>query len=138
MQSSPSIAAVIVTCNRLPLLQKGVDAVRRQTLKPAAIYVIDNGSTDGTPEWLAGQGDLVVIRQENLGSAGGQYAGVRAAYRGGHDWVWCMDDDTIPADDALREMTLIPAFGDAGTGFIASVVLWVDGALHAANVQSLK
>jgi rhamnopyranosyl-N-acetylglucosaminyl-diphospho-decaprenol beta-1,3/1,4-galactofuranosyltransferase len=71
-----SIAAVVVTRNRLALLQECVAALRAQTRKPDVIYIIDNASDDGTADWLKGQGDLTVIRQENLGSSGGQYAGV--------------------------------------------------------------
>ncbi|MDB5174895.1 MAG: hypothetical protein JWN51_3668, partial [Phycisphaerales bacterium] len=47
------------------------------------IFVIDNASEDGTSDWLKDQSDLTVISQANLGSSGGQYAGVKAAYQAG-------------------------------------------------------
>lgn len=131
--SKASVAAIVVTCNRLSLLKECIQALRSQTRKPDEIIVIDNASTDETPKWLAEQKDLTVVRQENLGSSGGQYTGIKTAYQKQHDWFWCMDDDTIPHADALEKMTVTPQFTDAATGFIASLVLWTDGTPHRMN-----
>jgi rhamnopyranosyl-N-acetylglucosaminyl-diphospho-decaprenol beta-1,3/1,4-galactofuranosyltransferase len=46
------IATVVVTYNRKELLIKSLESIRKQTLKPDAIYIIDNLSTDGTVEML--------------------------------------------------------------------------------------
>lgn len=96
------IAAVIVTFNRLELLKKCIDAVRNQTRKVDEIIVVNNGSTDGTKEWLEKQKDLTIINQENLGGAGGFYTGIKTAYESGFDWVWCMDDDCLPKESCLE------------------------------------
>lgn len=124
---SSSIGAVVVTYNRLLLLQECITAIRSQTRPADEIIVVNNGSTDGTAEWLATQPDLTVITQPNSGSSGGQYTGIRTAYYKGHDWFWCMDDDTIPEPDALAALTRAPYINDSKTGFLASVVLWTDG-----------
>ena len=52
MIMSDTIAAIVVTYNRKELLIKCLEAIRKQTHKPDAIYIIDNLSTDGTPELL--------------------------------------------------------------------------------------
>ncbi|MCS7004614.1 MAG: glycosyltransferase family 2 protein [Cytophagales bacterium] len=99
------IAAVIVTFNRLPLLQECIESLLNNTRKPDTIYVVNNGSTDGqTPQWLDTQPYLKVIHQENVGSAGGFYTGIKRAYEDGYDWVWLMDDDGKPAPDALEKL----------------------------------
>lgn len=108
MMKTESAAAVVVTRNRLKLLQECLAALREQTRKPDAILVVDNDSSDGTAEWLTGQPDLVVVRQANLGSGGGQYAGMKAACERGHDWIWCMDDDGYPARECLERLLSIP------------------------------
>lgn len=100
-----TIAAVIVTFNRLELLKICIDAVRNQSRKPDAIIVVNNDSTDGTEGFLASQPDLIVIKQANLGSSGGQYSGIKYAFDHGYDWIWCMDDDVMPAINCLEEMT---------------------------------
>ena len=43
------IAAVVVTYNRLPLLQKCIASLRGQTVD-CDILVVDNASTDGTAD----------------------------------------------------------------------------------------
>jgi GT2 family glycosyltransferase len=97
------IAAVVVTYNRLDLLKECIEAIRNQTRKLDEVIVVNNSSTDGTLEWLRDQKDLTVITQENLGSAGGFYAGIKNAYEKGYDWIWCMDDDVKPKEDALMK-----------------------------------
>jgi len=49
--------------NRLPLTQRMVDCLRAQkVLETLEIVVIDDGSTDGTGEWLAERGDITVLK----------------------------------------------------------------------------
>jgi len=98
------IAAVIVTYNRLGCLKQCVQAVRRQSQPPDQIIIINNGSTDGTKEWLAEQEQLVVVTQENLGGAGGFYTGFKQAFDNGYDWIWSMDDDGLPTPDCLQQL----------------------------------
>lgn len=98
------IAAVVVTFNRLQLLKECVEALRNQTYKLDEIIVVNNSSTDGTLEWLNEQKDLTVITQENSGSAGGQYTGIKTAYEKGYDWIWCMDDDCIASTNSMEEL----------------------------------
>ena len=64
-----TVITVIVTYNRRQLLIQCVEAVRRN--RPEKIIVVNNGSTDGTREWLDQQTDLHVIHQENVGGSGG-------------------------------------------------------------------
>ncbi|MFZ1073950.1 MAG: glycosyltransferase family 2 protein [Verrucomicrobiia bacterium] len=130
------VSAVIVTCNRLELLKENLAAVRGQTRVPDEIIVINNGSTDGTAEWLKIQTGLTVIQQENLGSSGGQYAGIKAAFEHGHEWFWCMDDDTIPAPDALEMLLASAHASELETGFLCSAVFWTDGTLHRMNMTA--
>jgi rhamnopyranosyl-N-acetylglucosaminyl-diphospho-decaprenol beta-1,3/1,4-galactofuranosyltransferase len=98
------IAAVIVTYNRLELLKRCVKAVLAQSRAPDEVLVVNNGSTDGTQEWLAQESGLIVITQKNLGSAGGFHTGFKHALDRGHDWVWCMDDDGVAAPDCLEQL----------------------------------
>lgn len=98
------IAAIIVTHNRLSLLQECVAAVRAQSVRPHLILVVDNDSTDGTREWLQNQPDVQPLLQMNLGGAGGFHAGMMKAYQQGYTWVWCMDDDGYPEQDCLKRL----------------------------------
>lgn len=129
------IIAVIVTYNRLGLLKKCITAVSEQTRKPDDIIVINNGSTDDTQVWLSTQ-PVITYTQENKGGAGGFSSGINMAYNHGADWIWLMDDDTIPQADALQQLQsaldeLEPH--QEKIGFLSSTVRWTDGNLHEMN-----
>lgn len=97
------IIAVVVTYNRLVLLKKNISCLRSN--KPvSSIVVVNNGSTDGTGEWLESQKDVVVITQENVGGSGGFFTGMQYAFNEGADYIWCMDDDVFPREDCLEKL----------------------------------
>ena len=98
------VVAVVVTYNRLSLLQRVVDALQKQSVKLDKILVINNGSTDGTKNWLDGQSNLTVIHQENVGGSGGFYRGIQEASKVECDWIWCMDDDVFPREICLETL----------------------------------
>lgn len=106
-----TVTAVIVTYNRLADLKICLDSIRQQSRRPDAMLVVNNGSTDGTTEWLPTQTDLTVINQANLGGAGGFAAGIDGAFKSGATWLWCMDDDCIAAPDALEQLLKSPNLG---------------------------
>jgi GT2 family glycosyltransferase len=106
-----TVAAVLVTYNRLADLQKCLDSLRAQTRPLDAIFVINNGSTDGTTEWLATQTDLRLTNQPNLGGAGGFATGIQTAYDAGYTWLWCMDDDCLAEPNALEQLLASPNLG---------------------------
>lgn len=98
------VSAIIVTYNRLDFLIQTIQSLKNQTRKPDTIIVVNNSSTDGTSEWLNTQSDLIVIYQENIGSSGGQYSGIKYAYDNDSDWIWVMDDDVFPENDCLEKL----------------------------------
>jgi GT2 family glycosyltransferase len=99
-----TVAVVVVTYNRADLLARLLEGLARLDRPADAVIVVDNASTDHTAAVLAASGLpglQVVTSPENLGGAGGFHAGVRAAYAGGFDRIWLMDDDVVPAPDCL-------------------------------------
>jgi GT2 family glycosyltransferase len=104
-----SVCAVIVTYNRLQLLERCVDAMLRQSQPPDCILIIDNASTDGTCDRMRERSEAEpLIRyhavSHNSGGAGGFHEGLRVAREAGFDWTWVMDDDAEPHADALQEL----------------------------------
>ncbi|WP_207428465.1 glycosyltransferase family 2 protein [Pedobacter sp. SYSU D00535] len=133
--------AVIVTYNRFELLKECIQAIRDQTSKVDEILVVNNNSTDGTTEWLNTQTDITLITQENQGGSWGFYTGLKAGYLKGYDWIWVMDDDTIPDPDAFEKLKAQSAFlsnqPGIDTGFIGSKAIWKDSRPHYMNLPSV-
>jgi rhamnopyranosyl-N-acetylglucosaminyl-diphospho-decaprenol beta-1,3/1,4-galactofuranosyltransferase len=96
------VIAVVVTYNRQFLLAQCIAALRKQTRKIDKILVINNGSTDNTESWLRTQHDLDFITQENVGGAGGFYTGIKTGFERSFSWIWLMDDDGYPKENALE------------------------------------
>src|SRR5947209_592317 len=130
------LSAVIVTYNRSEMLRRCLAALGEQTRPPDRILVVDNASTDGTASMLEREHPTVEVLRltVNEGGAGGFHEGIRRAYESGMEWLWLMDDDTIPTPSALEEL-LAAAERLDGTApaLLASRVIWRDGSLHPMN-----
>jgi len=71
--------------------------------------VIDNASTDGTADSVRVRHpdlELVALAHNERG-AGGLHEGLRQ-YAAGYDWIWLMDDDSLPTPDALAALLAAP------------------------------
>ena len=135
-------AAVIVTFNRSDKLMKVLDALAAQTRRPDVVIVVDNASTDDTPERVAARAAAdPSIRHlrlpKNVGGAGGFHAGMKAAYQLGAQFFWISDDDAYPNPDALEALHDALSGFEADTGwrpsFACSRVEWIDGTLCEMN-----
>ena len=117
------VCATIVTYNRKELLAELLSALRRQTHPVKTVVIVDNHSSDGTPELLKERGiiartepDIVHINSlegtavhyyrssANTGGAGGFEQAFRIAMRTEHDFIWAMDDDVEPEEDCLEKL----------------------------------
>lgn len=143
MTSAATIAAVIVTHNRVDKLVKVLEALKRQSRQPDLIYVVDNASDDGTAEMMKTRGTdgFRYLRQtRNVGGAGGFNVGLKAAYADGFDQVWISDDDAYPEPDALEKLVEGLSRFEAHTGFrppfACSAVRWTDGSWCEMNTPA--
>jgi hypothetical protein len=131
-----TIAAVVVTYNRLSLLKECLEAISLQTCKVNSIIVVNNASTDGTTEYLQQLDDKQIVvksLEKNIGGAGGFAEGIAIATKMNVDAIWIMDDDTIPQTDALEHLVYILNQHE-NTGFVNSKVVWTDGNIHQMNI----
>lgn len=140
------IAAIVVTFNRKELLAKALGCIDRQTDPVDHLFIVNNASSDQTPELLESLGytqrdnATVIHLPDNIGGAGGFSTGMRAAIRAGYDYLWLMDDDTMPTPEALLELkrTLGLAEDERRIGFVCSDVRWKDGSAHLMNLPEVS
>ena len=131
------VCAIVVTHNRRKMLRECLAALFAQLRPPDRILVVDNASSDGTRDMLEheyGQVDVLPL-PTNEGGAGGFHEGMKRAHADGAEWMWLMDDDTIPAPDALGELLAAPARLEPlpAPAVLASKVVWRDGRMHPMN-----
>jgi GT2 family glycosyltransferase len=119
--TAPFVSVVIPTWNGLHLLQECLESLNRSTVS-AHVIVVDNGSTDGTVDWLraAQPGVRLIANPRNLGFAVALNQGVRVAPTG---WVAPLNNDALPAPDWLERMLQVGT-GDARIGAVASRMMF--------------
>jgi rhamnopyranosyl-N-acetylglucosaminyl-diphospho-decaprenol beta-1,3/1,4-galactofuranosyltransferase len=136
------VTAVVVTYNRRELLRECLHAIQEQSVAPGRVVVVDNASTDGTPELLAGEFPQIdhLRLARNEGATGGFHEGMKRAAAGRPDWLWILDDDTIARPDALERLLAGADRAPDGPApaLLSSRVEWRDGRAHPMNMPILR
>ena len=130
--ASMTLGAVVVTYNRREQIEITVARLLAEPLD--VLVVVDNGSTDGSREFLRSVDDPrldLIESASNIGGAGGFETGLRHM-RDTHDpdWVILMDDDGRPEPGALA------AFRASDLGdwdAVAAAVRYPDGRICEMN-----
>ncbi len=113
------LSVILICWNSLSFLREALASLTEALtdIDEHEIIVIDNGSTDGTDQFIASQYPHVIYRRlsENKGVAYARNRGMELAQG---EYVWLLDDDTIVNDKAittmLRYMELHPHCGICG------------------------
>lgn len=122
-----SIASVTTAHNAAAVLPRQLDALLRQSRPLQKIIVVNNASTDDTLNVVSTRyPDVDVLNlSDNVGVGGAFAAGLAYASRElKHDWVWLLDDDSVPRDDTLESLMRGIALvddEDKSLGLLASV-----------------
>jgi len=129
---------VIPVWNRVELTRNCLMALSQIKDQPEyEVIIVDNGSTDGTKEFLAElRGDVHIIRnEENVGFAKACNQGARAA-RG--RYLVLLNNDTIPQPGWLSSLVSeVDAYPEVG--IVGSKLLYPDGTIqHAGVVRDLE
>jgi glycosyltransferase involved in cell wall biosynthesis len=71
------VAAVVPLYNGRAFIRAAIDSILAQELPPAEIVVVDDGSSDGGADLVAGLPGVRVVRQANGGEAAARNRGIR-------------------------------------------------------------
>lgn len=92
--NAPLFSVIILNWNGKHLLEECLSSIRSQTFRDFETIVVDNGSTDGSADWVKehwAESVSTVALPSNFGFAGGNNAGIRLA-RG--RYVILLNNDT--------------------------------------------
>ena len=99
----PFFSVVIPTYNRANVLSRSVDSVLSQTYQNFELIIIDNGSTDGTQQWVSDnyQDDRIIYHyQKGSGSpASPRNTGISLAHG---QWLCLLDSDDMWREGKLK------------------------------------
>jgi len=94
------VSVVIPTYNRLPTVKDAIESVLNQTHRDFELWVVDDGSTDGTRKALRSFGDKVkYVFQENKGVSAARNLGLRVS---GGKYIAFLDSDDLWEPEKLE------------------------------------
>ncbi|HSP95635.1 MAG TPA: glycosyltransferase, partial [Candidatus Dormibacteraeota bacterium] len=97
------IAIVVLNWNQREATLACLDSLALADLQGAEVFVVDNGSRDGSVAALDDRlpPERLIALPENRGYAGGNNAGMRAALEAGAELVLLLNNDTTVSPDFL-------------------------------------
>lgn len=98
---TPRVSVVVPTRDRLASLQRALASVTAQTFRSMEVVVVDDGSTDGTMGWLAGNAGVRRVTNDTPGGAGAARNRGIAHARG--ELIAFLDDDDVWQPSYLEE-----------------------------------
>ncbi len=122
--NQPTVTVVIPNWNGKDVISKCLDSLQAQSYKPNEIIVVENGSTDGSTEYIVKNFPKVKLIQEpvNLGFAGGVNVGIKAATS---DYIWLFNNDAVAQKDCLAK--LVATAVKTKADITSAVMLSADG-----------
>ncbi|HYN20097.1 MAG TPA: glycosyltransferase family 2 protein [Thermoanaerobaculia bacterium] len=102
----PRVAAIVVNYNGKEVTLQAVASLRQMTYPAFDLIVLDNASTDGSPEALTkAHPDLEQLQLDvNRGSSSGYAAGFRWAFENSYDYVLLLNNDIEVEPDLLDRL----------------------------------
>jgi GT2 family glycosyltransferase len=129
--ASGTLEVVVAHRNNVASLTRLLTALREQT-EPVAVCVVDDASTDETPDVIPGAfPELRYERLErNVGFSAANNHGIGTSSA---DWVVLLNNDTVP--DPNFVVALRAAWESAGADMVAATLRRPDGTIDSAGIE---
>jgi GT2 family glycosyltransferase len=120
--SAPACSVIVVNWNGRHLLGPCLESLRQQTFRDFETILVDNASTDGSPQWVAAHHPDVrlLVNDRNLGFAEGNNVGLAAAEG---EFAVLLNNDTEAEPGFLQAMVDV-ARQDESLGMVAGVLVF--------------
>jgi len=106
ISAPPLVACVILNRNRREDTLECLRSLQGGTYGNLCIVVLDCQSTDGSVDAVrsAFPGVRIIELDRNVGYAGNNNVGIRAAVESGAEWVFVLNDDAVLAPDCVAQL----------------------------------
>jgi len=117
--------SILLTCyNHRKFIEEAVRGIREQTYRDFEVIAIDDGSTDGTRDWLAQQSDFrVIFNEANLGTYATLNVGLE--HSSGELIAILNDDDVWMPEKLAKQVELLDA--NPKVGLVHTGGYFIDG-----------
>jgi glycosyltransferase involved in cell wall biosynthesis len=102
----PTVSVILPAYNGARFLKEAVESIVHQTLQDWELIVVDDGSTDDTPEIMAGYHDPRIRYLKNEGNKGLVYSLNRAIEASAGRYIARMDADDISQPERLKKQVI--------------------------------
>ncbi|PSW19150.1 glycosyl transferase [Photobacterium sanctipauli] len=99
MRAEIEVSVVLPNYNCLPTLPRAINSIRAQEVD-VEIIVVDDGSTDGSVEWLLDQPDITLLHSERAGASRARNLGIEQC---SHELIAFLDADDYWLDNKLAQ-----------------------------------
>ena len=124
----PRVSLIVPAYNTLASLPETVESLLGQTFTDFELLIVDDGSTDGTAEWVLAQSDsrIRLVRQLNRGLAGARNGGIAEAQ--GEYLGFCDGDDLWEPTKLETHIAYLDQNNTVGMTYSGSVLIDINGA----------
>ena len=133
--ANDSVAVIVVNWNGIDYLQSCLASMACQTFASYGVIVVDNGSTDGSVQWVRQTFPQVrvIANSRNLGFAEANNVAIAESQS---EYVVLLNNDACPEPDWLTGL-VSAAETDIRVGMVASQVTFADrpGTLDSAGIE---
>ena len=116
------VSVVIPTYNRKHTLTRAIESILTQTIKPLEIIIVDDGSDDGTREWIKEEYPFIkYLNQNNSGVSASRNRGIFSA---NGNWIAFLDSDDEWIPEKLeRQLSIL--MSDKEAVFCHTNEIWI-------------
>ncbi len=116
------VSVIIPTYNRKHTLGRAIESIISQTIKPLEIIIVDDGSNDGTREWIKQEYPFIkYLNQNNSGVSASRNRGIFSA---NGNWIAFLDSDDEWIPEKLeRQLSILSS--DKKAVFCHTNEIWI-------------
>jgi len=132
-KSRHGVAVVLVNWRAADMTLRAVESVYRQSCPPEHVFVVDNGSSDGSVEVLrealgrTPERATLIVNDDNRGFGGGCNPAIMAALAGSYRYVWLLNNDAVPEPTCLAALVHTAQAANHPVGAVGSLLVDTTG-----------